>query len=514
MSASVVSVEGIGSRTHRNSNTVKFENASNVQENVNKNSDDRVPFFKTALLDAGDSQNNGLKLGSSKSQSLPPIVDVRLPVTVNVVAVRETMFAEAPFVNKNNKLFWRRMVDSKQFTSILAASYNFIVGCIAESGYVNNDKLSDIANSPLVAVIADNLSDIFYTFKRLDRDLLLCRLPEVITFMLIQSMQTALPRHHRVYNAIKFRELVIDWCTELIWGMRLTNSHTNREWVFKEALDINIITISSIGNSKDSGSGRDVTPKGVNNDDYNNKMKHGKSNISYSQAVSEVSMSHSPLVKMFIDANKTEEEREKPPRKNFLALNMKLSHTIDRPLFNLVNGSGITKLGKPREKLMDSATVKFHIKHVKSVQKTIANAYSENKEQEKLGLREVFLAKQEKLHEIDETLKSSLPRNHRRFHSTNISAVAKTTDSSQSSVNSNNINNNNNNILPIDTNMERTTSGDRNTVAVDSTSFLGTSSKILESDTDDVLNMLPTTNLESVIDVDIPPSVVEINEIS
>ena len=70
--------------------------------------------------------------------------EVKLPITINIVAVRETLFADAPFISKNNKAFWRRMVDSKQFSLILAASYNFLAGCLTDSGAVLLDKLNSI----------------------------------------------------------------------------------------------------------------------------------------------------------------------------------------------------------------------------------------------------------------------------------------------------------------------------------------------------------------------------------
>ena len=171
--------------------------------------------------------------------------EVKLPITINIVAVRETLFADAPFISKNNKAFWRRMVDSKQFSLILAASYNFLAGCLTDSGAVLLDKLNSIQQSPLVGMISSSLTDIFYSFKRLDRDILLSRLPEVVHFMVLQSLQTALPRHHRLYGSIRFREIMLDWSTELIWGLRVTNCRSHREWLFEDAHDIQILTLNN-----------------------------------------------------------------------------------------------------------------------------------------------------------------------------------------------------------------------------------------------------------------------------
>jgi hypothetical protein len=122
-------------------------------------------FFRTAV-----DTDNDLKSHKSSSKNVLDS-EVRLPITVNLVALRETLFVEAPFVNKNNKAFWRKMIDGKHFSGILAASYNFILVCITDNGSVELDKLNDIENSSLIGMIADSMTDMFYTFKRLDRDL-------------------------------------------------------------------------------------------------------------------------------------------------------------------------------------------------------------------------------------------------------------------------------------------------------------------------------------------------------
>jgi hypothetical protein len=193
--------------------------------------------------DADDGLAGRARITFQEPQRTRPVVDmdsfdpsdVKLPITINIVAVRETLFADAPFISKNNKAFWRRMVDSKQFMQILSASYNFLSQCVSDSGAVLVDRLNNVQQSPLVGLIATSLTDIFYSFKRLDRDILLSRLPEVVHFMVLQALQTALPRHHRLYSSVRFREIMLDWCTELIWGMRTTNCRANREWLFHDA---------------------------------------------------------------------------------------------------------------------------------------------------------------------------------------------------------------------------------------------------------------------------------------
>ena len=294
--------------------------------------------------------------------------EVKLPITINIVAVRETLFADAPFISKNNKAFWRRMVCSKQFGMILAAAYNFITGCISDSGAVLMDKLNNIQQSPLVGMIAANMSEIFFSFKRHDRDILLSKLPEVVHFMILQSLQTALPRHHRLYSSGRFRELVVDWCTELIWGIRTTNCRAHREWLFHDATEIHILTLNnnnSNNNNNNNGGSGTQNNTGRNGGGTTHRggltQRGGKSpydpptshhapippKMPLSQATSSFSIAHSPLVQMYMDMNKSDEALAKGPGKNFLALDVRLSHMPDRPLFSMEGtGSGVVKLGE------------------------------------------------------------------------------------------------------------------------------------------------------------------------
>ena len=275
--------------------------------------------------------------------------EVKLPITINIVAVRETLFADAPFISKNNKAFWRRMVDSKQFSLILAASYNFLAGCITDSGAVLLDKLNSIQQSPLVGMISSSLTDIFYSFKRLDRDILLSRLPEVVHFMVLQSLQTALPRHHRLYGSTRFREIMLDWCTELIWGLRVTNCRSHREWLFQDAHEIQILTLNSNNQSTTQRTNYTSSQRSQRSTDNH----HGADNnnrsstttptrptakMPLSQATSFFTIAHTPLIQLYMDMNKSDETLAKQsimPAKNFLALDVRLSHMPTRPLFNM-----------------------------------------------------------------------------------------------------------------------------------------------------------------------------------
>jgi len=49
---------------------------------------------------------------------------------VNFVALRETVLAEATFINPNNKSFWKKWIDSPQFNAILAALVIQAMDCL------------------------------------------------------------------------------------------------------------------------------------------------------------------------------------------------------------------------------------------------------------------------------------------------------------------------------------------------------------------------------------------------
>lgn len=74
-------------------------------------------------------------------------------------------------------------------------------------------------------------------------DLLLNRLPELLCFMIVNACVYALPKLTRVFNAIRFRELVMDFLNELLGGIRITNCQMGREWLFKDASDTNILVL-------------------------------------------------------------------------------------------------------------------------------------------------------------------------------------------------------------------------------------------------------------------------------
>jgi hypothetical protein len=172
----------------------------------------------------------------------------KLPASVNLVALRESFLSEAPFISNSNRTFWRRMVDNRNFQILLSASYYIIADCVSDTSVVNVEKLHDIdvGHTPLIKTMATNISEMYYTIKLRERELLFAKLPEVLAFMALTALRTSMPKHHRLCLSAKFREILIDWYCEVVGGMRFTNCRTNREWLFTDVFDAQIVTTAQL----------------------------------------------------------------------------------------------------------------------------------------------------------------------------------------------------------------------------------------------------------------------------
>jgi hypothetical protein len=53
-------------------------------------------------------------------------------------------------------------------------------------------------------------------------DNLFRRLPELLCYMLVNSLLSVSPRQARVFNSVQFREILLDWLGELIGGIRVS----------------------------------------------------------------------------------------------------------------------------------------------------------------------------------------------------------------------------------------------------------------------------------------------------
>jgi predicted nucleic acid-binding protein len=231
---------------------------------------------------------------------------LKLPNVVNYVALRETFLSEAPFIKRSNRPFWKKWIDSKQYLNVFAASLRIVSDCITDNGVIHADKLfriptdkkitnatrnsaffdtgegddggsKFISRATMIRVpgnttnsagvsfqnwlnttdiqalltekIATNISEMLMMDRNKrsftnTHDLLFYRLPEILSYMTLQSLLATIPKLARVFNSIKFRELLLDWFTELINGIKITDCHNDREWIFKNTSDNPIILLN------------------------------------------------------------------------------------------------------------------------------------------------------------------------------------------------------------------------------------------------------------------------------
>jgi hypothetical protein len=97
-----------------------------------------------------------------------------------------------------------------------------------------------ISTSEMLLMDRDKKGGVFSTTGH---DMLFSRLPELLSYMSIQALIATIPKLSRVFNSVKFRELLLDWFTELINGIKITNCHIDREWLFKNSNENPLILI-------------------------------------------------------------------------------------------------------------------------------------------------------------------------------------------------------------------------------------------------------------------------------
>ena len=114
-------------------------------------------FIRTELLEENDSLSSVSSIYSKNIFKMPP--------TINLVGLRESFLSDAPFVNKYNTSFWRRMLDSRNFQNVLASTFHIVSQCISDHGILDVDKLCKIEQSPAMALTSSNLAEMFYFYS-------------------------------------------------------------------------------------------------------------------------------------------------------------------------------------------------------------------------------------------------------------------------------------------------------------------------------------------------------------
>ena len=272
----------------------------------------------------------------------------KIPPSVNYIAIRESFLSEAPFVKKGGGGLWRTMIDSKCFYEMLCATYNLVSTCISDAGSFDYSKLKSMNNIQLQQ-IGKSFSDIYYTFNQEERDIFMPKLPEVMTYLLINCLHSGIPKHYRMYNSLRFRELTLDYFGEMYTGIRSTSTHTNREWLFNDCNDLPIFL---------------TTPDAKKEPD-----------VTISSAASRYRLSNSPLVAMRLGTHLS---------KNYdkiVGMRMTMSHLPDRALMTLKPEENILAEGKARHKYFNTLQAKQELKKIKNTKKNVMNKLSSDKNQ-------------------------------------------------------------------------------------------------------------------------------------
>jgi hypothetical protein len=269
--------------------------------------------------------------------------DVRLPSSINSIALRESFLSEAPFVTTSNRTFWRNMIDQQSFRNILAAAYYILADCVSDAGVVNVDKLSNFRESPYSRQMSVNLADMYFSPKLIPYQHFFLRIPEILAFMLVCSLRTSIPKHHRLCQAGKFREILLDWCCEVVGGIRFTNSKTNREWFFTDVLESQILTTSAMN-------------VGPNTSKVLSNTTHGSVKTKYQICLS-------PLIEMYIGHSSHANAA--------LSVNLNMSHPPNRALCPL-SASAELKSGRARLKHIDYTTISDVLQQSNTYRKKIS----------------------------------------------------------------------------------------------------------------------------------------------
>ena len=96
-------------------------------------------------------------------------------------------------------------------------------------------------DTPAFDIMAKGFSQLYFAFNVADRDILLPRMSEICTYMVINCLLSSHPKHGRLYNSFTFREILLDYFSELFTGIRLSNCRLNRDWLFANAVEQHIV---------------------------------------------------------------------------------------------------------------------------------------------------------------------------------------------------------------------------------------------------------------------------------
>lgn len=218
---------------------------------------------------------------------------------------------------------------------MITAAFLFVSGCINDNGGVNADKLKRIEKSQMIETMAVSQSEMFFNIKPIERDMFFTKLPELLTYMIINTLQTTAPKHNRVYNSFKFRDMILDWTSELVSGIRPCNAKLHREWLYEGAIDSNIYITDTLNQKKKSKS---YQRDGVTLGPISTPSSHRTCFY----------LENSPLVTAYLKLYEPDKQKfEDRSKSNVHKLTVTLSHLPNRPVISL-NEKGVTGNGRDR----------------------------------------------------------------------------------------------------------------------------------------------------------------------
>jgi len=276
----------------------------------------------------------------------PEDTDIAMPKTINFIQLRESFLSEAPFINKANRTMWRKLMESVKFQRIVSGCYYTVSQCISDNGTFNVEKLCTLEKSTSLKLISSNFSEIFYFSGGKQRESLFSKFPEVLTFLVTNALHVSIPKHSRMYGTCRFKEILLDYFSELFTGLRPSNCRHGRDWLFAFSNEIPISTTT--GPVKERSSAQ-------------------------SRSVSTFTLGNSPLLSMYINASTT--------FKNTADLTMGLSHYPERPITTLhFPHQSKTVIGKPRMRLIDTIEVKNVLDESRKTTRAIMDDFHASKQ--------------------------------------------------------------------------------------------------------------------------------------
>jgi hypothetical protein len=283
---------------------------------------------------------------------------LKLPNGYDVVAIRESLLSVAPFVSRGNKGFWRRMMGNSNFESMLTCTYHHVLQCISDAGVVHEERLVNIHDSPLIEAISNNFADIYFGSSRSERDIFIPKLAELLCYMIISALQAAAPKHQRMYMSNQFRELLIDWGTEMFGGLRQSQTRLGREWIFQDCADVRLVTTSK-------------PCQFTSTLDAKAQSRAKTARYPMSSVGSCYLLDHSPLIDMYIQRNNKSCNLIKNK------LRVTLSHFPSRPLTTLQ--PGLLQPVRFRERKTDHKEIRQVMRRSNSMRRTILSEFDTTK---------------------------------------------------------------------------------------------------------------------------------------